>query len=106
MLASTSSALEWLAVGALLTLAGALIRFRGWTFLLAGYDESVSVPDDVVRGVAGNTVFRAGIAVFAVGVLAPVTDPPSSLGLVVGLLVVLDVVRTVYRVHTFTPTGS
>jgi len=106
MLASTSSALEWLAVGGLLTLAGALIRFRGWTFLLAGYDESSSVPDDVVRDIAGNTVFRVGIAVSAVGVVASVTNLPSYLGLAVGALVVLDVVRMVYRVNTFSPTGS
>jgi len=106
LLASTSSALEWLAVGGLLTLAGALIRFRGWTFLLAGYDETSSISDDVVRGVAGNTVLRVGIAVFAVGLLASVTNLPSYLGLAVGALVVLDVVRMVYRVNTFSPTGS
>lgn len=102
MLASASSVLVWLAVGGLLTFAGALIRFRGWTFLLAGYDESSSVSEDFVQDVAGNTVLRVGIAVFAVGVLASVTDPSSYLGLVVGIAVVLDVARMIYRVNTFT----
>jgi len=98
--------LEWLAVGGLLTVAGALIRFRGWTFLLAGYDGTAPVPDDVVREVAGNTVLRVGIPVLAVGVLAAVTTPPSYLGPLVGAAVVLDVLRMIYRVRTWSPRAA
>ncbi|WP_240728566.1 class I SAM-dependent methyltransferase [Halobellus limi] len=60
-----SKTVEWLVAGGHLTVLGALIRFRGWTFLLAGYDETSRVPDDVAQQVAGNTVLRVGIAVFA-----------------------------------------
>lgn len=96
----SSSALERLAVGYLLTIAGALIRFRGWTFLLAGHDESSPVPDEVVQNVAGNTVLRIGLAVFTVGILASTMSPPSYVGILVGAVIVLDVLRMVYRVNT------
>jgi hypothetical protein len=49
---------------------GALIRFRGWTFLLTGYDEPSGASDDVVQRVAGSIVLRVGIAVLAFGLLS------------------------------------
>ncbi|ESP89775.1 hypothetical protein [Candidatus Halobonum tyrrellensis] len=101
MIEPTSGSLEWLAVGCLLTIAGALIRFRGWTFLLAGYDETAPVPESVVQNVAGNTVLRVGIAVLVVGVLETVTTPPSSLGVLVGAAIGLDVLRLIYRLNTW-----
>jgi len=51
-----SMALQWLGVGVLLLTAGALIKSRGWTFLLAGYDAMSPVPGEVVADVAGNTI--------------------------------------------------
>jgi len=103
MIELSSGALEWLAVGCLLTIAGALIKFRGWTFLLAGYDETEPVPERVVQNVAGNTVLRVGVAVFVVGILESATNPPSSLGVLVGVAIVLDVLRMVYRLNTWSP---
>lgn len=100
MIDVSADALEWLAVGTLLTIAGALIKFRGWTFLLAGYDETAAVPDDVVRNIAGSTILRIGLAVFAFGVLVSVTNPPSYLGMLVGAAIVLAVLRMIYRVNT------
>lgn len=96
MIELSSSALEWLAVGCLLTIAGALIKFRGWTFLLTGYDETAPVPDSVVQNVAENTVLRFGIAVFGVGMLESVTNPPLYLSVLVGAAIVLDVLRLLY----------
>mgnify|MGYP006302476195 CR=1 FL=1 len=99
-----SLALEWLASGLLVGVLGALIKFAGWTWLLAGYSESTSpVPDDVVRDVAGNTVLRVGIAVFAVGAIRSLVDPPSYLGLVVGVAIALAVGRMLYRLNTWSP---
>jgi len=106
MIELSTSVLEWLTVGALLTIAGVLIKIRGWTFLLAGYDESSTVPDDVVQDVAGNTILRAGIAVFVVGIIDSVMNPPSYLGVLVGAAIVLDVLRMVYCVNTYTPTQT
>ncbi|WP_311172291.1 hypothetical protein [Halobellus ordinarius] len=67
MAALASKAGEWLVAGGLLTVLGVLIRFRGWTFLLAGYDETSRVPDDVVQQTGGNTVLRVWLTVFAFG---------------------------------------
>jgi hypothetical protein len=97
-------AIEWIASGVLVTLLGVLIKFGRWTWLLAGYSESTSpVPDDVVQDMAGNTILRVGIAVVAFGVLASVTNPPSYLGLVVGAVIVVAVLRLLYRLNTWSP---
>lgn len=104
MVAVDSLALEWVASGLLVTLLGALIKFAGWTWLLAGYSESTSsVPDDVVQDIAGNTILRIGIAVLVVGVLASVTELPPYLDLIVGAVIVLAVLRLLYRLNTWSP---
>jgi hypothetical protein len=97
-------AIEWLTSGVAVTVLGVLIKFAGWTWLLAGYSESTSpVPDDVVQDMAGNTILRVGIAVFVFGVLASVTTLPSYLELVVGAVILLAVLRLVYRLNTWSP---
>ncbi|SFH06319.1 hypothetical protein SAMN04488063_0058 [Halopelagius inordinatus] len=106
MMELPSEALEWLAVGCLLTVAGALIKFRGWTFLLAGYDETAPVPESVVRNVTGNTLLRVGIAVFVVGIVESVTNPPSYLGVVVGVAIALEVARLLYRLNARSPQAT
>ena len=103
MPALESLAVEWLAAGALLVVLGALIKFRGWTFLLAGYDQTSEVPDEVVSDVAGNTVLRIGLATVAFGVIFSVSSPPSYLGVVFEVVVVLAVLRLLYRIRTYTP---
>jgi hypothetical protein len=100
-------AIQWLGAGAVVTLPGALATFVGWSWLLAGYSKSTSsVPDEVVRDIAGNTVLRIGLALLGVGALAAVTDPPSSLDLVVAAAVVVAVGRLVYRLNTWSPRGG
>jgi len=97
-------AIEWLASGGFVFLLGALIKFAGWTWLLAGYSESTSpVPDDVVRDMAGNSILRIGIAVVVFGVLASLIEPPSYLSLVVEGAILLAVVRLLYRLNTWAP---
>lgn len=99
-------AIEWLAVGAVLTVAGSLIKFLGWTFLLAGYDETSSVPDEVISDMAGNTVLRIGLATIAFGIIASIVDIPSYLPLVFELVILIAVLRLLYRLHTYTPNNT
>jgi len=101
-----SGALEWLATGCLLIIAGGLIKFRGWTFLIAGYDETESIPEPVAQDMVGNTILRVGIAVLAFGLLEFVTNTPSYLSTLIGVAIVLDVLRLKYRANTYTPAGS
>lgn len=94
-------AIDWLATGALVVVLGGLIRFAGWTWLVAGYSESAAGPsDEVVQDEAGSTILRDGIAIVAVGGLESVGSPPSSLGLVVGVAIVADIARLIYRLNT------
>lgn len=102
----SSQALQWLGVGVLLVSAGGLIKFRGWTFLLAGYDETSPVPDDVIADVAGNTVLRIGLGALALGVLIVLTEIPSYLPIVFEIVILVAVVRLIYRLHTYTPEGT
>lgn len=100
-------AIEWLTAGAFVMLLGGLIKFAGWTWLLAGYSEPTSpVPDDVVQDMAGNTILRIGIAVITIGILVSVTDLPSYLPDVVGVLILLDVGRLIYRLNTWSPSQT
>ncbi|WP_135534077.1 hypothetical protein [Halostella pelagica] len=106
MLGTGSLAVDWLAVGIALTIAGGLIKFAGWTFLLAGYDDSSPVPDDVIADIAGNTVLRIGLAVTVFGVIASVTEIPSYLPLLIEGAILLAVLRLLYRLHTYSPNGT
>lgn len=106
MFGLSSSALQWLGAGALLVVAGALIRFRRWTFLLAGYDATSPVPDEVVADVAGNTVLRIGLAALALGVVVAVADPPGYLPALVEVAILVAVLRLLYRLHTYDPTTT
>lgn len=103
MIALSSGALEWLAIGGPLTIAGVPIKFRGWTFLLAGYDETGGIPDSAVQDIAGNTVLRVGLAVFAFGILISVTNPLSYLDVLIGDGIVLAVLGMIYRLNTWSP---
>jgi hypothetical protein len=87
----------------LLTIAGALLKFRGWTFLLGVYDKSSSVSNAAIRDLAGNTILNVGLAVFFFGVLNVVMDIPPSLGVLMGGVILLAVLRLVCRVNTYSP---
>lgn len=100
----SEESLEWLAVGCLLTIVGGLIKLCGWTFLIAGYDESGPVPEAVAQDIVGNTVLRVGIAVLAFGLVVSVTNTPSYLGTVVGAVIALDELRLIYRANTYSST--
>ena len=95
------SALQWIGVGLLLVVLGGLIAFREWTFLIAGYDVTSSVPTDVAANVVGNTVLRLGLAAVALGVFAVITEVPPF-----GVVVLLAVARLLYRLRTYSPTKT
>ncbi|MFB6083358.1 MAG: hypothetical protein ABEJ94_03840 [Halorientalis sp.] len=101
-----SIAVEYFGAGALLLVFGYLIRFREWTFLLAGYDETSPVPAAVAASVAGNAVLRIGVAALVVGGAYAVADPPSVLSAIFTVAVLFEVARLLYRLNTYTPDGT
>lgn len=101
------NAAAWLGAGALLVVVGYLVRFQGWTFLLAGYDDPTSpVPDEVVAEIAGNTILRIGLASLGLGAVVVLADTPEYLSTVFAVAIVLAVARLVYRLNTYTPTEA
>jgi len=101
MVAVSTPAMQWFGVGAVLAATGALVKFRGWTFLVAGYDEASPVPDDVVADVAGSTVLRLGLAALALGVVVAVADAPPHLSTAYSVAAVAGVARVLYRLHSY-----
>jgi len=106
MIEPATLAIEWFGVGALLVVLGYLIKIRQWTFLLAGYDRTSPVPDDVVADIAGNTVLRIGAAALVIGAVVTLTDVPGYLATVFEVAVLLAVGRLLYRLHTYSPDGT
>jgi len=103
MFGLSSTAAGWLGAGLVVTVLGALVRFAGWTFLLAGYDASSAVPEPYVESVAGNSLLRVGLACVAVGALDAIVGTPSFLPAVVTAAILLVVGRMVYRLNTWSP---
>jgi len=101
-----SIAVEWFGVGALLAALGALIKFRQWTFLVAGYDRSSSVPKEVVADVVGSTVLRIGLAAIGLGVAFTLVDAPSYVATLFEAVVVFAVARLLYRLRTYSPSNA
>lgn len=106
MFDSASVAVEWFAVGALLAALGALIKFRRWTFLIAGYDRTSPVPEEVAANIVGNTVLRIGVVAGVIGAIFTFTTPPSYLATIFAAVVLVAVARLLYRLHTYTPDGA
>jgi len=100
MVGISSEAIGAVGTGGVVLIIGYLIKYRHWTFLIAGYDQSRSVPDDVVAEIAGSSVLRIGIATVAWGVIEVVTTPPDYLGLLFAAAVIGAVGRLVYRLNT------
>lgn len=103
MLHAVPGALEAVAVGVVVVIVGYLIRFREWTFLIAGYDRTSVVPPEVAADVVGSTVLRIGVVTIAFGVAIAAGGGSRLLEVVFAAVVVVAVARIVYRLHTYTP---
>lgn len=97
-----SLAFGWLTAGIVTLVFGDLVKLADWRWLVAGYIGPPStVPVAVVRVMAGNTLLRLGVAVTGIGVLASVIDLPSSFVYTSTAALILDVLRLLYRLNTW-----
>lgn len=103
MTAFPAEAVQAVGTGVVVVLIGYLIRFRQWTVLIAGYDASSPLADEVIADIVGSSLLRIGVATIAWGVLEALTTPPNYLGLIFAAAVLLEIGRVLYRIHTFTP---
>lgn len=95
----------WFAVGGLFLVLAYLIKVREWTFLIAGYDETVNIPRGLAANVVGNFILRVGIAAVVIGVVGTVMEI-SNLGLIFAAVVIIDLIRVIYRLNTYVPPES
>ncbi|MFC7141178.1 hypothetical protein ACFQMA_15240 [Halosimplex aquaticum] len=95
-----------IATGVALVVVGYLVRFHGWTFLIAGFDRTSAADPDAVGDVVGSAVIRVGVAVGVVGGLTVAGHGSDVLDLALTAAVVLVVARTLYRVNVVLPRQS
>lgn len=98
-----AEALQAIGTGAVVLVFGYLIRYHQWTVLIAGYDASSPLAEEVIADIVGSALLRIGVATVGWGVLEALTTPPDYLGLVFAAAVLLAIGRVLYRIHTFTP---
>ena len=89
-------------VGLGVLVLGSLIKFRGWTFLLAGYDPNAVTDEAALADLAGGTVIRIGLAVVVFGIVTAVGVTSPLLDTIFALVVLVAAVRLVYRVRKHT----
>lgn len=92
---------EALLAGFGIALLGYLIKYREWTFLIAGYDASTEVPKSVAASIVGNLAIRVGIATMLFGVFAAVTSIPQAIAFAFSVLILVAVARAIYRLQTY-----
>lgn len=105
MVALPPVALGWLAVGAPLTVVGYLVRARGWTAPLAGYEEASALPDEVVANVVGMAALRIGLMAVGVGAFVALADAPRYLTPIVAAAIVLSAGQTARRLRKSSRSG-
>ncbi|EMA46761.1 DUF3784 domain-containing protein [Halococcus saccharolyticus] len=89
-------------VGLGVLVLGYLIKFRGWTFLLAGYDPNAVTDEAALADLAGGTIIRIGLTVVVFGIVTAVGATSSLLDTVFAIAILVAAVRLVYRVRKHT----
>lgn len=101
MLGASSTTTTWLATGTVVLLFAYLIRFQGWTFLIAGYDGTSTVSESAAATVVGNMLFRVAVGSFVVALLGAVGAVPwDLLGVGFSVLVGIDIGQAIVRLNT------
>jgi hypothetical protein len=104
MISELSATGSWFVVGGVLLVFAYLVRVREWTFLIAGYDDSVDVPREIAASIVGNLLARVGVASFLVGITAAMTTgglDVTNLSFVFAVVVTIDSLRAVYKLNTY-----
>ncbi|MBZ6495987.1 DUF3784 domain-containing protein [Natrinema longum] len=106
MIESLAESPETVLVGLGTVLLGYLIKYREWTFLIAGYDTSTDVPKGVAANIVGNLAIRVGVATIAFGLVAAGRSVPEAVALAFAAIVLLGAGRTIYRLQTYQKTPT
>jgi hypothetical protein len=104
MISELSATGSWFVVGGVLLVFEYLVRVREWTSLIAGYDDSVDVPQEIAASIVGNLLARVGVASFLVGITAAMTTgglDVTNLSFVFAVVVTIDSLRAVYKLNTY-----
>lgn len=101
LLALPESGTATIIAGIAILIAGYLIKFQGWTFLLAGHNPDNVSDEDALADLAGGTVLRVGIVVLILGGLIATGLATPILKIVVGIAVVIMIARYIYRAREY-----
>ncbi|WP_276255518.1 hypothetical protein [Halomontanus rarus] len=103
MIDSVIESPEALLAGVGIVVLGYLIKYREWTFLIAGYDASSKVPQSVAANIVGNLAIRVGVATSVFGVVAAVASIPEAIVFAFVAIIALGATREIYRLQTYQP---
>ncbi|AHG02271.1 hypothetical protein HALLA_20430 (plasmid) [Halostagnicola larsenii XH-48] len=92
---------EALLAGLGIFILGYVIKYREWSFLIAGYDASTEVSKSVAASVVGNLAIRVGIATMLFGVFAAGSSIPEAVAFAFAAFVLLAAARAIYRLQTY-----
>jgi hypothetical protein len=101
LLALPESGVATIVVGVGILILGYLIKFRGWTFLLAGYDPDAITDEDAVADLAGGTIMRISIAVIVFGAITATGTTTPVLETIFGVVILVAVARLIYRMRKY-----
>jgi len=104
MISELSAVVGWFGVGGVLLAFAYLIKIREWTFLIAGYDDTVHVPQKIAASIVGNFLGRVGVTSIIIGIITAILSSNSRTGglsLVFAVVVAIDLMRVVYRLNTY-----
>lgn len=78
-----------------------LIKFRGWTFLLAGHNSNNVTDEGAVADLGGKTMFLVGIITLVYGGLTIIGRSPPLVESLVAIVTLFVVRQYVYRVRRY-----
>jgi hypothetical protein len=102
LLALPESGVTTIVVGIIVLILGYLVKFRGWTFLLAGYDPTRITDEDALADLAGGTLLRIGLVIISFGGLAAVGLTSPLIESLVAVAILIAVARLIYRSRRYT----
>jgi hypothetical protein len=101
LLALPESGVSIIVVGFGILILGSLVKYQGWTFLLAGHNPSNVTDEEAIADLAGGTLLGISLVIIVFGGLVATGFTPPILETVVTVVILIAVAQYVYRARTY-----
>jgi hypothetical protein len=100
LLALPESGVSIIVVGVGILILGYLVKYREWTFLLAGHTPSNVTDEEALADLAGETLLGISFVIIGFGGLVATGFTTPFLETVVTVVILIAVAQYVYRART------